>query len=315
MLAQVCARVGVYTCEVAQCRSDDGCWRPLCPYRHSVRDRAATRARVWLTLTAVETERLAPQGREARERKKETLETRVVADVVEGVSVEAETLVPREQVRHFTAEQGAPQFREETVDEELQVPCERVQQLTAEQIGNVPPRDDVPFSATATSSTVAKLVGDSEARPPEFAKDSAATAFLVVVPTVARSVGDGETQPPEFAKDSATTAVLEVVPTVAESVGYGEARPPEFAKHSTTTESKVAVSSGGAGPEQRVHPVPRLQQPQGLLAKLGIFESQSRGPRQNSISLCPLAKLGFLSQSAVNAAAVKSAGETWSSRI
>ena len=51
-------------------------------------------------------------------------------------AVEAVTLVPRER----TAEQigDAPQFREETVDEELSVPRERVQQGTAEQIGDVP---------------------------------------------------------------------------------------------------------------------------------------------------------------------------------
>ena len=35
---------GVNTCEVAQCRLDDVCWRPLCPYRR-------------LTMAAVETER------------------------------------------------------------------------------------------------------------------------------------------------------------------------------------------------------------------------------------------------------------------
>ena len=51
------------------------------------------------------------------------------------------------------------------------------------------------------------------------------------------------------------------------------------------------VELGRHGPEQRVHPVPGLQQPQGLLAKLGLLESQSRAPRQTLISLCPLAKL------------------------
>ena len=72
-------------------------------------------AGVWLTLAAVETERLAPQRREAREKEKEMPETRVVADVTEGISVEAETLAPREGVRRLTAEhvQDAPLFREE----------------------------------------------------------------------------------------------------------------------------------------------------------------------------------------------------------
>ena len=50
------------------------------------------------------------------------------------------TLVPRERVRQPTAEQigDAPQFQEETVDEELLVPRERVQQGTAEQVGDGP---------------------------------------------------------------------------------------------------------------------------------------------------------------------------------
>ena len=46
-------------------RFDDGCWRPLCSYRHSGKGRAAMWTRVWLTLAAVEAERLAPQGRGA----------------------------------------------------------------------------------------------------------------------------------------------------------------------------------------------------------------------------------------------------------
>ena len=69
------------------------------------RGRAAMWVRVWLSLAAVETERLAPQRREAREKEKEMPETRVVADVVGGISVEAETLAPREGVRQLTTEQ------------------------------------------------------------------------------------------------------------------------------------------------------------------------------------------------------------------
>ena len=105
----------VDTCEVAQCRFDDGCWRPRCPHRHSERGRAAMWARVWLTLAAVEKERLAQQKPKKRKRKcprPESLRT-----VVEGISVEAETLVSCEGVRQLTAEQvgDAPQFRKETV--------------------------------------------------------------------------------------------------------------------------------------------------------------------------------------------------------
>ena len=126
--------------------------------------------RLWLFLQEDVRWREPPEGEE------EAPETGVVADEVEGVSVEAETLVPRERVR----------------------------QLTAEQVGNVP-RVDVKYSASITGTTVARSVGVGETRPPEFAKDSATTPALTVVATVARSCGDGETRPPEFAKDSATT--------------------------------------------------------------------------------------------------------------
>ena len=76
---------------------------------------------------------------------------------------------------------------------------------------------------------------------------------------------------------------------------------------SAATESIVAVSElGRHGREHRAHPVLGLQQPQGLLAKLELLESQSRVPRQNLISLCPLVKLGFLGpeQTAGNSAGI-----------
>ena len=41
---------------------------------------------------------------------------------------------------------------------------------------------------------------------------------------------------------------------------------------------------GRHGPEQRAHPVLGLQQPQGLLAKIGFLGSQSTAPRQNPSS-------------------------------
>ena len=122
---------GVDTCEVAQCRFNDGCWRPLCPYRHSGWGRAA----VWLTLAAVETERLTPQGMEEPAIKQETVEGMgempeiiVVSDAVAGIS-------PHEGVQQRTPEQieDVPQFREETVDAVTLVPCKRVQQPTVEE--------------------------------------------------------------------------------------------------------------------------------------------------------------------------------------
>ena len=109
--------------EMASCRFGSGCWRPLCPYGHSGPSRAARCAGVWGTMAALnqgEGDCLwAFPGRSgdgaagsARTRGQRKGKTRVVADGVEGVSVEAETLVPRERVRQLTAEQigRAPQF-------------------------------------------------------------------------------------------------------------------------------------------------------------------------------------------------------------
>ena len=127
---------GADTCEVAQCRFDDGCWRPLCPYRHSGRGRAAMWARVWLTLAAVETERLAPQGVEEAAMKQETVEGMgempeiiVVSDTVDGIS-------HRERVQQRTVEQieDVLQFREETVDVVTLFLHERVQPTVEETV-------------------------------------------------------------------------------------------------------------------------------------------------------------------------------------
>ena len=85
---------GVDRCEVAQCRFDDGCWRP-----------------------------------------------------------------PNKLEMHLN-------FGKRVLTRSCWSRVNRVQQLTAEQIGNVPPRDDVRYSATATGTTEAKPVGDGGARLP-----------------------------------------------------------------------------------------------------------------------------------------------------
>ena len=91
-------------------------------------------ARVWFTLAAVETERLAPQGVEEPAVKQETVEEMgempeiiVVSDTVDGIS-------HRERVQQRTAEQieDVPQFREETVEVVTLVSQERVQQWTVD---------------------------------------------------------------------------------------------------------------------------------------------------------------------------------------
>ena len=127
--------------------------------------------------------RLEPEGRT------ETLETKVVSLGVEGVYVDS----------NGGAELNgdAPQFREETVDEELLVPCKRVQQLTPEQFWDVP-RDDVKYSAAAAGTTVTKSVSDGKARPPDIEKHSTTTESNVAASSgEARSSGPkAGTEPP-----------------------------------------------------------------------------------------------------------------------
>ena len=256
---------GVDTCEVAQCRFDVGCWRPLCPYRHSGRGRAAMWARV-------------PRGREAREGEKETRETGVVADGVEGVSVEAETLFP----------------------------LERVQQLTAEQIGNVP-RVDVKNSATATCTTVAKLVGDGEARLPSGEDGSSFPGADDTNPrvdaTVAKTVG--EARPPGIAEHSVTTASLpreRVQQRTAEEIDDAPQSPEETVEAVTPVprervqqHTAQQIEDTPQSPEETVEAVtlvPRERVQQHTAGKLVM--SQSGVLRPNVISQCPLVKLGPL---------------------
>ena len=96
----------------------DGCWRPLCPYRHSGRGRAAMLARVWFTLAAVETERLAPQGVEEPATKQETVEGmgEMPEIIVVSDAVDASPIVNRVQQRTVEQIEDVPQFREETVE-------------------------------------------------------------------------------------------------------------------------------------------------------------------------------------------------------
>ena len=127
---------GVDTCEVAQCRFDDGCWRPLCPYRHSGRGQAAMWVRVWLTLAA-----LAPQEstrRQEPECEAEVPEIFVVSDAVDGTSVDLDDEgvdVPEETaelVKLVSQERVQQRTAEMPVDLVKLVSQERVQRRTAE---------------------------------------------------------------------------------------------------------------------------------------------------------------------------------------
>ena len=112
------------------------------------------------------------------------------------------------------------------------------------------------YSATATSATVAKPVGDGEARLPGIAKNSATTAVPVVVPTFAESVGD----PAGIAKNSATSkgeagsswsrdgGMTSAAVAAADAESAADARLPEIEKQSATTKPELCETSGNVGP-------------------------------------------------------------------
>ena len=140
---------GVDTCEVAQCRFDDGCWRPLRPYQHSGWVRAAMWARVLLT----QWRRAVGSAREHVEagarRGTEVPKIIIVSDAVRGTKVNldgkclqveqiVEKPVPFPQFRVETVavlglaprervQQRSPQYPEETVEAVTSVTHERVQ--------------------------------------------------------------------------------------------------------------------------------------------------------------------------------------------
>ena len=80
------------------CRTGGGCWRPLCPFRHSGDSRAARCAAVWALLAA-----------------HDRIDEQIVDVPVPQMLAE---LVSQERVQQRTAEQNgdAPQFLEETVE-------------------------------------------------------------------------------------------------------------------------------------------------------------------------------------------------------
>ena len=100
--------------------------------------------------------------------------------------------------------------------------------------GQTRPRDDVKYSATATGTTVAKLVG--EVRPVGIAKQRATTE-----PDIA--VFSGEAGPSWSRAKGTPSAVDTAVAMLA-----GEARPPGIAAQSATTEPELAESPDETGP-------------------------------------------------------------------
>ena len=128
--------VFVMVCEVAQCRFDDGCWRPPC-------------LAMWATLAAVETERLAPQEstrRQEPEGEAEVPEIIIVSDAVDGTSVDLDDEgvdvpeMPVELVKLISQERVQQRTGVVPVDLVKLVSQERVQQRIAEAhvTGNFP---------------------------------------------------------------------------------------------------------------------------------------------------------------------------------
>ena len=272
------------------------CWRPLCPYRHSVPSWAARWAGVWSTLAALE----------------ETPETGVVADGVEGVS--------GVRVRQLTAEQigSAPQFREKTVDDEL--PEQFFEMLEPErrvQLVEVPKfvvglavssgegGSSGPGKRDTTDEAAAVVeVPVGEARPPGISQYSTATESefegsgpgqvtqlaltmhqlqkLLVklgLPSLRRTLPRQNPRsqyrlvnPRGPGAKGTPTADITAVAMLA-----GEARPFGIEKSAAPGQNPSSQSSqsllmklGPLVPEQPARPVPTLQQSQCLLMKLGL---------------------------------------------
>ena len=158
---------GADTCEVARCRFDDDCWRPLCPYRHSGRGRAAMWARVWLTLAAAETERLASQEstwRQEPEGEAEVPKIIIVSCAVRGtkVDLDGKGLQVDEQIVNVPVPQIAVKIpevvetiRQEHTSDDLPVP--QVVKENLEVIKVPQEREDVPHLPEETVKLV-KLV-------------------------------------------------------------------------------------------------------------------------------------------------------------
>ena len=129
---------------------------------------------------------------------------------------------------------------------------------------------DLLGGTTDTAKMAAVARSADEARPPEFARNSATTETVFAessgkagfslsrtqgttsadVTVVVKSAG--KARPPGIAKHSATTVVGEARPSeiaeysataTAKTVGDGEARPHGFAMYRATTESKLAESA------------------------------------------------------------------------
>ena len=180
-------------------------------------------------------------------------------------------------MRQLTAEQvgDAPQFQEETVDEELRVAAT----AGAKPVVQARPPGFVKYNATTesvlgVSPAKLDLLGPEQVArsvpplsqsldlmkelPPGIAKNSAtskgdAGSFWSRdggATSAAAAAGDvrsvAEARPLGIVEQSATTAAEAADTTGAKSVG--EARPPEFAKQSATTEPELMESYDETGP-------------------------------------------------------------------
>ena len=101
------------------CRYDMGCWRPLCPYRHSGR-RAARWAALWSLLAEQEAQ---------------------IVDVpVPQIVEDAVTIIPKEHIseRNFVEDVPVPQIQEQILEVANVIPPERISERIIEQVHDVP---------------------------------------------------------------------------------------------------------------------------------------------------------------------------------
>ena len=104
------------------CRYDMGCWRPLCPYGHSGRSRAARWAALWSLLAEQEAQ----------------VEDVPVPQIVE----DAVTIISKEHISERIIEQvhdvPVPQIQEHFLEVTEITPRRRISERTVGQIDDVP---------------------------------------------------------------------------------------------------------------------------------------------------------------------------------
>ena len=237
---------------IDDCRFGDGCWRPLCPYRHRGAGRATKWARLWTFLASLEEPQVAKENLEAT---KDISQEHIPQPSAEAGSMTSTAATadegPAPAQYSATTEPGLAEY---SIEGAANGTTSAVATAVAKYAGEARPLGSTIYSAMTDSRLpgVAKYSATSrvaksadEARPLGIAKYSA-TGTSAPATAVAKSAD--EARPPGFAKNSATTKSDFAVSSDEFAKSADEARPHGIAKCSAMTESELSVSSDEAGP-------------------------------------------------------------------